>query len=209
MRCHELISIDWVRYSPSRQRRESLHYYIFIARFFSPIGCALVAVAGILAGERPDGVADLPVRCRGDHFPGRLAFVYKLGEALMGSGLGFVGGRMVNRGSLAQIGGWRLWQLSRQFAKRGAIAVAVLRLVPIAPFAVFNLAAGDSHLGLRQFIVDSLLGLAPGLGAITFFSGTLWMAVTELTWENLAIAAPAGLGLTGLALFAKRWLRSG
>jgi uncharacterized membrane protein YdjX (TVP38/TMEM64 family) len=94
-------------------------------------------------------------------------------------------------------------------AKRGTIAVAVLRLIPIAPFAVFNLVAGASHLGFRQFMVGSLLGLTPGLGAITFFSGTLWAAVTEPSWENLAIAAAAGLGLTGLALFAKRWLRSG
>jgi hypothetical protein len=35
------------------------------------------------------------------------------------------------------------------------------------------------------------------------------VAVSEPTWENLAIAAAAGLGLTGLALFAKRWLPSG
>jgi len=55
----------------------------------------------------------------------------------------------------------------------------------------------------------SLLGMTSGQGAIPVFSGTLWAAVTEPSWENLAIAAEAGLGLTGLALFAKRWLRSG
>ncbi|MFO7684595.1 MAG: hypothetical protein R6V60_00750 [Desulfobacterales bacterium] len=58
-------------------------------------------------------------------------------------------------------------------------------------------------------MVGSLLGMAPGLGAITFFSGTLWAAVSEPNWENLAIAAAAGLGLTGVVLFAKPWLRSG
>ncbi len=115
----------------------------------------------------------------------------------------------MGRGALERISGSRLGQLSRQLAKRGTIAVAVLRLVPVAPFAVFNLVAGASHHGFRQFIVGSLLGDDPDLGAITFFSGTLWAAVSEPSWENVAIAAAAGLGLTGLAHFAKRWLRSG
>jgi uncharacterized membrane protein YdjX (TVP38/TMEM64 family) len=142
-------------------------------------------------------------------FPGWLAFVYVLGGALLGSAIGFIGGRVMSRGALERISGSRLGQLSRQLAKRGTIAVAVLRLVPIASFAAFNLVAGASHLGFRQFMVGSLLGLAPGLGAITLLLGTLWAAVTEPIWENLAIAAAAGLGLTGLALLAKRWLRSG
>jgi uncharacterized membrane protein YdjX (TVP38/TMEM64 family) len=113
------------------------------------------------------------------------------------------------RGELEPISGSRLKQLSRRLAKRGTIAVAVPRLVLIAPFAVFNLVVGASHLEFRPFMVGSLLRLASGLGAITLFSGTLWAGLTEPTWENLAIAAAAELGLTGLALFAKRWLRSG
>jgi uncharacterized membrane protein YdjX (TVP38/TMEM64 family) len=81
-------------------------------------------------------------------FPGWLAFVYVLGGALLGSAIGFIGGRVVSRSALERIRGSRLGQLSRQLAKRGTIAVAVLRLVlSIAPFAVFNLVAGASHLG--------------------------------------------------------------
>jgi hypothetical protein len=77
----------------------------------------------------------------------------------MGSALGFVGGWVMSCGALERISGPRLGQLSRQLAKRGTVAVAVLRLVPIATFAVFNLAAGASHLGFRQFMGGSLLGL--------------------------------------------------
>jgi hypothetical protein len=80
-------------------------------------------------------------------FPGWLAFVYVLGGALMGSAIGFIGGRVMSRGALERISGSRLRQLSLQVAKRGTIAVAVFQLVPIAPFAVFNLVAGASHLG--------------------------------------------------------------
>jgi phosphatidylserine/phosphatidylglycerophosphate/cardiolipin synthase-like enzyme/membrane protein DedA with SNARE-associated domain len=181
----------------------------FMTRFSSPSGRALIAVAGVgLASVLMVPLTFLAV-VGAFAFPGWLAFVYVLAGALVGSAIGFIGGRVMSRGALERISGSRLGQLSRQLAKRGTIAVAVLRLVPIAPFAVFNLVAGASHLGFRQFIVGSLLGMTPGLGAITFFSGTLWAAVSEPSWENLAIAAAAGLGLTGLALFAKRWLRSG
>ncbi len=181
----------------------------FMTRFSSPSGRALIAVAGVgLASVLMVPLTFLAV-VGAVAFPGWLGFIYVLGGALLGSAIGFIGGRVMSRGALERISGSRLGQLSRQLAKRGTIAVAVLRLIPIAPFAVFNLVAGASHLGFRQFMVGSLLGLTPGLGAITFFSGTLWSAVTEPSWENLAIAAAAGLGLTGLALFAKRWLRSG
>ena len=75
-----------------------------------------------------------------------------------------LGGRVVSRSTLDRISGSRLGQLSRQLAKRGTIAVAVLRLIPIAPFAGFNLVAGASRLGFRQFMVGSLLGAGPGSG---------------------------------------------
>ena len=92
---------------------------------------------------------------------------------------------------------------------RGTVAVAVLRAVPIAPFTVFNLAAGASQLGFRQFLFGSVLGLAPGIGAIILFSNTLRTAVTIPSWVNVATVALVGVALVGFALLAKRWLRSG
>ena len=197
------------RWTPLRDWLSPQRVAELMTRFSSPGGRALVAVAGVgLASVLMVPLTFLAV-VGAVAFPAWLAFVYVLGGALVGSALGFIGGRVMSRGALERFSGSRLGRFSRQLAKRGTIAVAVLRLVPIAPFAVFNLVAGASHLGFRQFMVGSLLGLAPGLGAITLFSGTLWAAVSEPTWQNLTIAAAAGLGLTGLTLFAKRWLRSG
>jgi uncharacterized membrane protein YdjX (TVP38/TMEM64 family) len=88
------------------------------------------------------------------------------------------------------------------------VAVAVLRLVPVAPFAIFNLIAGGSHLGARQFLIGSLIGLAPGLGAITLFSNSLWQALTAPSIGNIAIAVAVGIALLAVAWIAKRWLRS-
>jgi phospholipase D1/2 len=137
------------------------------------------------------------------------AFVYVLLGAVISSALGFLGGRILNEGHIEKISGSRVDNLSRRLARRGTVAVTVLRMVPIAPFAVFNLVAGASKLGFRQFIVGSFLGLAPGLFAVTLFSGTLWAAITDPSLGTITVAAAVGGAIVVVALLAKRWLRSG
>jgi uncharacterized membrane protein YdjX (TVP38/TMEM64 family) len=142
-------------------------------------------------------------------FPGWEAFGYIMTAALGSAGLGFIAGHLLSKGALQRLSGSRLQQLSKRLAERGTVAVALLRLVPVAPFAVFNLVAGASHLGFWQFMAGSLLGLTPGLGAITVFSSTLWGAITSPSWTNIALAAGMGIALAFLAWLVKRWLRSG
>ena len=137
------------------------------------------------------------------------AFICIMTGAVASAAFGFSGGRLFSRDAIERISGSRLGQLSKQLASRGVVAVAVLRLVPIAPFAIFNLMAGASHLGFYQFLLGTILGLAPGLGAITLFSNTLRSAVVAPSWQSVATAGLVGLVLVVLSLLAKRWLRSG
>ncbi|MFA5633255.1 MAG: phospholipase D-like domain-containing protein [Porticoccaceae bacterium] len=141
-------------------------------------------------------------------FGGWQAFAYVLTGAMGASAIGFFGGRLLGHGLLKRLSGSRIEQLSKRLTKRGTIAVAILRLVPVAPFAIFNLIAGSSHLGARQFLVGSLIGLAPGLGAITLFSNSLWEALTAPSLVNSAIAVVLGGALILLVWLAKRWLRT-
>jgi uncharacterized membrane protein YdjX (TVP38/TMEM64 family) len=117
-------------------------------------------------------------------------------------------GRLVGRDVIERMNGSQIKHLSKRLAKRGTIAVAVLRLVPVAPFAVFNLVAGSTHLGARQFLVGSLIGLAPGLAAITLFSNSLWNALTSPSLTTIAVAVGVGGVLLGAGWMAKRWLRT-
>ena len=141
-------------------------------------------------------------------FEGWQAFVYVMLGAFGASAMGFLVGRLLGRDIVERWSGSGVEQLSKRLAKRGTVAVAILRLVPIAPFAIFNLVAGSSHLGARQFMVGSLLGLLPGLGAITLFSNSLWSALTSPSTGNVLIAGAVGVVLFGAAWWAKRWLRT-
>ncbi|MEJ2423506.1 MAG: VTT domain-containing protein [Candidatus Thiodiazotropha sp.] len=142
-------------------------------------------------------------------FDGWQAFLYVFVGAVLSSALGFLFGRILSKGFIDRLSNSRVKELSKRLAKRGTVAVALLRLVPVAPFTVFNLVAGASHLKFRQFLVGSLIGLVPGLAAITFFSSSLWRAVTTPNIENLAIALGIGAGLLLVAWWIKQWLRSG
>jgi phospholipase D1/2 len=180
-----------------------------IHSFASPEIRALIAVSGFLLASLLMVPLTLLAVIAGIVFQGWEAFAYVLAAAMGSSALGFFGGHLLTRDAIERLSGSRLNQLSKRLAERGTVAVALLRLVPIAPFAVFNLVAGASHLGFRQFMVGSLLGLAPGLGAITLFSGTLWGAIIAPSWTAIALAAGMGGALALLAWQVKRWLRSG
>ena len=46
---------------------------------------------------------------------------------------------------------------------KGVVAVAMIRMVPIAPFSIVNVVAGASKLSLRDFMLGTVLGMAPGI----------------------------------------------
>ncbi len=56
----------------------------------------------------------------------------------------------------------RLHRLSVKLARHGILAVAVLRIVPVAPYSIINLMAGASHIGRRDYILGTILGMTPG-----------------------------------------------
>ncbi len=133
---------------------------------------AFVAVSAVALASLAMVPLTLLAVVAGIVFEGWEAFCYVLTGAVSSSALGFLGGKLLSRGAIERLAGSRLGRLSERLASRGIMAVAVLRLVPIAPFGVFNLVAGASHLSLWHFLLGTLLGLAPGIGAIAFFSST-------------------------------------
>jgi uncharacterized membrane protein YdjX (TVP38/TMEM64 family) len=56
---------------------------------------------------------------------------------------------------------------------RGVIAVAMVRMVPIAPFSLVNVAAGMIGVPFRDYLFGTFLGLAPGPVLICVFGSEL------------------------------------
>jgi uncharacterized membrane protein YdjX (TVP38/TMEM64 family) len=127
---------------------------------------------------------------------------------LIGAAISYGLGRALGRDVLERLAGPRVNLLSRRMASRGLIAVIVVRLVPIAPFAVVNMVAGASHIRLRDLLLGTTIGMAPSMLAMAFFVDQIAAAMrhpTPLTFVLVALTV-ALIALGAWAL--QRWVRS-
>lgn len=202
-----MLATAW-RWSPMQEFLSPEWIGQYLASISSMEGRAIAAIGGFIIASLLMVPVTLLAVIGSLVFGGWQAFLYVMIGAMAASAIGFLGGRFLGKGVIERMSGSSIEKLSKRLAKRGTVAVAVLRLVPVAPFAVFNLVAGSSHLGARQFLVGSLLGLMPGLGAITLFSSSLWEALRTPSWMSISVAIAVGAGLIGAAWLTKRWLRT-
>ena len=93
---------------------------------------------------------------------------------------------------MRKLAGTRVNDLSRRLAKRGLIAIAFVRMLPIAPFSIVNVVAGASHIRWSDFLLGTVIGLLPGIVTMTFF--------VDRAIAALRRPSPGTLGLLALAL---------
>jgi uncharacterized membrane protein YdjX (TVP38/TMEM64 family) len=116
--------------------------------------------------------------------------LWNLTGATMGATLAFVTARYVASDWVAARSGERLGRLMRGVEEEGWRFVAFVRLVPLFPFNLMNYAFGLTRIRLREYVLASLVCMAPGALAYTY----LGYAGRE--------AASGQAGAIGKALFA-------
>jgi phosphatidylserine/phosphatidylglycerophosphate/cardiolipin synthase-like enzyme/uncharacterized membrane protein YdjX (TVP38/TMEM64 family) len=127
-----------------------------------------------------------------------VALAGALGAAL----IGWAAGRVLWRDALHRLMAPRLHRLSERIAVRGMLAVAAVRVIPLAPFALVNVAAGVSHVRLRDFVLGSALAMAPGIVLLGTFADRLRRAVIDPGWESALVLAAFAL----LLAWAGAWV---
>jgi phospholipase D1/2 len=155
---------DWV--SPDR-----------LARAISAIQAAPLAPLGVAVFYTVTSLLFVPVTllivATAIVFEPLEGVVYALGGVLCASTASFGVGRLLGRSHVRRAAGRRLNELSRRIARRGVLAVAAVRMVPVAPFTLVNLVAGASHVGLRDFLLGTLIGVAPGIVGIVVLEASV------------------------------------
>ena len=102
---------------------------------------------------------------------------------LMAASITFSLGRTIGRRPLRRWLGRRAQLLERQLERRGIVAVALIRKVPIVPFTLVNMLIGASGLTYRDFIVGTAIGMLPGIAVFAIVGGRaaeLWTNPTAL-----------------------------
>ncbi len=136
-----------------------------------------------------------------------IGFACAMTGALIGAGLSYGLGRGLGREAVQKLAGERVNLLSQRLANRGVLAVIVVRLVPIAPFAIVNMVAGASHIRLRDMLLGTFVGMLPSLLAMMIFMDQIVAAVKQPSGTSLLLLGfTAALVLLGMA-GARRWIR--
>lgn len=124
--------------------------------------------------------------------------VYAVISASIGATLAFLVTRYLLRDIVLDRFGNKLEGINRELDTRGLNYLLFLRLVPLFPFFLINLAAGLTRLPLRTFVIATTIGIIPG--GFVFVNAGASLATITTTKD---IASPRVLGsLALLGLFA-------
>ena len=133
-----------------------------------------------------------------------LGSAYSLAGCFLGAVLTYALGYFLGRDLVQRITGPAQWErLERKIDQAGTLAVATMRLLPVAPFTVVNVVSGAFQVPLRDYLLGSLLGLAPGILLINLFAHQMEAAVRNPGAGSFALLAGL-IVVSGLAIL---WLR--
>jgi uncharacterized membrane protein YdjX (TVP38/TMEM64 family) len=124
--------------------------------------------------------------------------LYAILAATIGATLAFLVTRYLLRDTILKKFGPKLEGLNRELEERGFNYLLFLRLVPLFPFFLINLAAGLTRLPLRTFVLGTAIGIIPG-GFVFVNAGASLATINSLR----DVASPRVLGSFALlGLFA-------
>jgi len=82
--------------------------------------------------------------------------------ASLGAVAAFALGRRGARATVERASGERFAAIERRLEGKGFYALLAMRLLPIVPFNALNYAAGASPIKTREYVIGTVVGIAPG-----------------------------------------------
>ncbi|HEY7687208.1 MAG TPA: VTT domain-containing protein, partial [Dongiaceae bacterium] len=172
--------------------------------FLDSVAASPLAPAVVLLGYVLGGLIGFPVTVliavtalSFGAWPGlAYAAIGSIASATVTYGLGF----WLGTGSLRRLFGPRLNRIRRAVTSQGILSVTAVRLVPIAPFTVVNLAAGALGISFRDYLIGTILGIAPGLIAMTLLGDRLLRIVHNPSLFHVTILVALLVAWIGLSI---------
>jgi uncharacterized membrane protein YdjX (TVP38/TMEM64 family) len=129
-----------------------------------------------------------------------LGFLYAAAGTMASAFVTFAIGAWLGKQTLRDVLGPRLDSVRKRVARKGVIAVALIRLVPVAPFTIVNLLAGASEITLTQYMLGTALGMLPGIFMMSVLGHQLSQIILHPNAFSLAMLAGAVLGWIALSI---------
>lgn len=139
---------------------------------------------------------------------GFFGWICAITGSITAASLYFFLGRRLGTGKLGFTKGKRFKKVQNLLRKGGIGAVVGVRMLPIAPYAVVNTAAGSINLRFRDFLIGTFIAHLPGTLTLAIFGEQLENVITDPSAENIAILlAVVILGIAliwGVKLYARK-----
>jgi phospholipase D1/2 len=135
-----------------------------------------------------------------------LGSAYAIAGALLSAAVTYEIGRRLGRDAVRRLLGTRINGLSRRIAKRGIVAMVIVRTVPVAPFTVVNIVAGASHIRFRDYLIGTALGMLPGIAITVTFAHHLAETVRNPSVGTVSVLVLVVALLIAFALGLQRLL---
>lgn len=133
-----------------------------------------------------------------------LGFAYALAGIVFSAIVTYYAGKRMRRDTVRRLAGPRLDKMVEVLKKHGLLALTLLRLVPMAPFAVEGIVAGAVGLKLWHLALGTAIGALPGTLATTVFGEQLESALSGGRF-NWWIVGGAALALILGLWYVRRW----
>jgi phosphatidylserine/phosphatidylglycerophosphate/cardiolipin synthase-like enzyme/uncharacterized membrane protein YdjX (TVP38/TMEM64 family) len=119
------------------------------------------------------------------------------------AGLMFAAGARFGQEVPRRLLGKRWDRLRDRLQRRGLLTVVALRVVPVAPFSLINLAAGAASIRLVDFALGTLIGMGPGLAAIALMGDRIAKVLADPSAGQIAVLMLCVAGWIGLSFGAQ------
>jgi phospholipase D1/2 len=129
--------------------------------------------------------------------------IYSFIGCMIGAGVTYAMGYFLGSDFIRKLTGARWKMLERKINQTGILAVAALRAIPIAPFTVVNIISGAFQVPIRDYLLGSLLGLAPGIILTNLFAHQLQSAIRNPGLGSFVLLAV----LVIVSILGTIWLR--
>jgi phospholipase D1/2 len=132
---------------------------------------------------------------------------YSMTGVVLAGIVGYAIGRRFHRDAARRIAGPKLARVSHLVQRRGIVAVALVRFVPIAPYLVVNVVMGAMRIKFTDFVIGTFIGMLPGAAAATVLSDQLASLLQDPSRVNGWLVAGAIAAFAALAYAGQRILR--
>ena len=132
-----------------------------------------------------------------------LGCAYSFAGCFLGAAVTYAVGYFLGRDFIQQVVGSKWQRVEQKFGKTGITGVATLRLLPVAPFTIVNIISGAFQIRFWDYIVGTLLGMAPGVIIINLFAHQFESAIRNPGLGSYTVV----IALVAITVLGTLWLR--